>query len=201
MNFGGFLACSFSDYPGHLAAVVFAQGCNFCCPFCHNADLLAPQAGPLQESDVLTTLRERRRQLEGVVVSGGEPTLQPDLPAFLIELRRMGYQIKLDTNGSRPEVLRALIAARLVDFIAMDVKAPWEKYSELAGVPLKPERLQQSVALIASSGLPHQFRTTHVTLLLSPQDMAAIRAQVPDGSDYRVQPFHPEHALSPALRK
>lgn len=201
MNIGGFLACSFSDYPRHLAAVVFTQGCNFRCPFCHNAGLLAAQAGSLAEKDVLESLRQRRRQLEGVVVSGGEPTLQPDLPAFLIALRRMDYKIKLDTNGSRPEILRALLGARLVDFIAMDVKAPWEKYSVLAGLPVKIERLQQSMALIAASGLPHEFRTTAVGPLLAPREMDAIRAQIPAGSPYRVQPFRPEYALSPALRE
>lgn len=200
MNIGGFLACSFSDFPHHLAAVVFTQGCNFRCPFCHNAGLLAMQAGPLAQSDVLDALRQRRNQLEGVVVSGGEPTLHPDLPAFLIELRQMGYKIKLDTNGSRPEVLRALFGAKLVDFVAMDVKAPWEKYSELAGVPVQCERLRESMTLIAASGLPHEFRTTAVTRLLTADDMAAIRAQIPQGSPYRVQPFRPEHALSPALR-
>ncbi len=200
MNIGGFLACSFSDFPQHLAAVVFTQGCNFRCPFCHNSGLLAVQEGRIAAGDVLELLRQRRRQLEGVVVSGGEPTLQPDLPAFLIELRQMGYKIKLDTNGSRPEVLRALLSTGLVDFVAMDVKAPWEGYAALAGVPIKCEHLRESMSLIAASGLPHEFRTTAVTPLLTEDDMAAIRAQIPEGSAYRTQPFYPEHALSPALR-
>ena len=202
MHIGGFLPLSLCDYPGHVAAVVFTRGCNFRCPFCHNGHLLedAPVPDDLTESDVLARLANRSARLQGVVITGGEPTLQPGLAGFLRRLRPLGLLIKLDTNGSRPAVIEALLAERLIDAIAMDLKAPWAKYRELAGVACEVEALRRSVALIANSGLPHQFRTTRVTPLLSDADCAEIARQVPAGSPHVFQTFQPAQALDPALR-
>ena len=201
VRIGGFLPLSLCDYPGRVAAVVFTRGCNFRCPFCHNGHLLAETASDdLTDDDVLARLAALAARLQGVVVTGGEPTLHPGLAGFLGRIRGLRLAIKLDTNGSRPDVLEALLAARLLDYVAMDLKAPWPRYPELAGTACDVAALQRSVALIAGSGLPHQFRTTRVTPLLSDADCDAIARQVPDGSPHVFQAFRPEQALDPRLR-
>ena len=156
MNLAGFVPLSLCDFPGRVAAVVFTQGCNFRCPWCHNGHLIplaADAARRVSEAEVFEVLEARRTRLGGVVVSGGEPTLQPALPRFLRRIKALGLEVKLDTNGSRPEVLRGLLRERLVDFIAMDVKAPWTKYATLTGtVCCDVAAVQASLALIATSG-------------------------------------------------
>ena len=202
MRIGGFVPVSLCDYPCRVAAVVFVQGCNFRCPFCHNGHLVPPEAATaLDEDAVLARLRERRTRLGGVVVSGGEPTLQPDLPLFLLRLKSLGLAVKLDTNGSRPDVLELLLAEALVDYIAMDLKAPWEKYARLTGGSRDLVLLRRSLRLVAASGLPHEFRTTRVEPLLSAEDCVAIARLVPPGSIHKWQRFRPEHSLDPALRE
>ncbi|HDP36094.1 MAG TPA: anaerobic ribonucleoside-triphosphate reductase activating protein [Candidatus Hydrogenedentes bacterium] len=203
MRFGGFQPFTLSDYPGHVAAIVFTQGCNFKCPFCHNGDLLsfAPSEKALYpEEEILRVLKQRQGKLEGLVISGGEPTVQPDLPRFAATVKTLGYKIKLDTNGSNPDMLSRLIADRLLDYIAMDIKAPLARYSRLSGVSVSTRDIEKSIALIAGAKLPHHFRTTAVTPLLSPADMQAVRELAPPGSELVVQPFHPENALDPSLR-
>jgi len=201
MRIGGFTPFSLSDFPGRVAAVVFAQGCNFRCPFCHNGSLLpeTPAGGALLPAGALLEgLARRRGQLDGVVVSGGEPTLQEGLPAFLDRLKGMGFATKLDTNGSRPGALAALLRERLVDYVAMDVKAPPALYGALCGVPVDWQTISECIDLIARSGLPHQFRTTVVPALLGSAELARLRAQVPPGSPHVWQLFRPERVLNPA---
>ena len=136
MRIGGYVPCSLGDYPGRIAAVVFTQGCNWRCPWCHNPALVYPEqfTASLPEDDVFARLAARRARLDGVVVTGGEPTLQPDLPVFLGRVKALGFLVKLDTNGSRPRVVRELLAAGLVDFVAMDVKAPFARYDDVTQV-------------------------------------------------------------------
>ncbi len=203
MRIAGFQPFTLSDYPGCTAAIVFTQGCQFRCPFCHNHTLLSePQSGHYWDPTwILEGLQRRKRLLDGVVVSGGEPTLQPDLAAFLARVQAMGLLVKLDTNGGRPEVLRDLITGGLVDFVAMDIKAPFHKYDQLAGVHVSVRALTESIHIIASSGIPHLFRTTRVPDLLTGEDMQQIRASLPSGSPYQVQPFIPELARDPDLRR
>lgn len=203
MHIGGFQAFSLSDYPGMTAAIVFTQGCNFRCPFCHNGSLIQPGGAggtPISETNILRHLRERRRLLDGVVVTGGEPTIQPDLTQFLRTIQKMGYAIKLDTNGSRQKVLRRLLAENLVDYIAMDVKAPFPRYDRLTGVPAPLRAIRGSIKMIARSGIPHEFRTTVVKPLLSENDIRSIREMIPAGSRHTLQDFNPENAFDPALR-
>lgn len=201
MKFAGYNPCSLSDFPGRVAAVLFAQGCNFRCPFCHNGQLIPPEGDVIALSAIMPRLLARRGLIDGVVVSGGEPTLQAGLPDFLSTLKQSGLQVKLDTNGSVPDMVARLADAKLVDYIAMDVKAPWRRYHELAGVPVRVDRIEESVRLIAASGIPHEFRTTAVRALLSEADLAEIRAQIPGGSSYRVLPFRAANALDPRLRR
>ena len=205
MNLAGFVPLSLCDYPGRVAAVVFTQGCNFRCPWCHNGHLLPLLSDPskkrVSEDEVVNVLAERRTRLGGVVVSGGEPTLQVALPRFLRRVKALGLAVKLDTNGSHPEVLRQLLQERLLDFIAMDIKAPWEKYGALTGITCcDVVAVQASMTLIATSGVPHQFRTTRVDPLLSEREYGDIRTQIPLGSAHAWQAFRPNYSRDPALR-
>lgn len=201
MRIGGFVPVSLCDFPCRVAAVVFTQGCNFRCPFCHNGHLIEQQDfGLLDEEAVLAQIRERRNRLGGVVVTGGEPTLQGDLPQFLYRLQALGLAVKLDTNGSQPDMLQALFADRLVSYVAMDIKAPWDRYDRLTGQACDTILLRRSMRLIAASGLPHEFRTTRVEALLSAEDCSKIARQIPAGSSHKWQHFRSEHSLDKSLR-
>ena len=154
------------DFPGHVACTVFTGGCNFRCPYCQNSELvLDPAAFPkLSEEEVMTFLKRRKGILEGVCITGGEPTLQPDLPEFLRKVRELGYLVKLDTNGYRPEVLQSLMEEGLLDYVAMDVKASKEKYARTVGVSsVDLARLDRSISLLLGQDrIPYEFRTTVV---------------------------------------
>jgi pyruvate formate lyase activating enzyme len=154
----------------------------------------------LPANRIVDQLTNRKDELEGVVISGGEPTIQDDLPVFIAQFREMGLNIKLDTNGSRPHMLQKLLQDKLLDYIAMDVKAPLHRYSDLAGVSVQPEIISQSIDIIGRSGICHEFRTTLVTPLLSDADLNEIKKLIPAGSKYITQPFRREYALDPALR-
>jgi pyruvate formate lyase activating enzyme len=200
MILGGMQRCSFSDYPGRVAAVLFTQGCNFRCPFCHNGSLLPRKcAAPLTEKEVLPYLATRRGKLGGVVISGGEPTEHADLPRFIARVRDLCFAIKLDTNGSHPEMVEQLLQEGLVDYIAMDIKAPLHKYDVLCGVPVDTGAVRRSIAIIAGSGVEHHFRTTRVESLLTADDFGELLALVPPGSRHVAQPFVPENAWQPEL--
>ena len=204
MKIGGLNRFSLSDYPGKVAAVVFTQGCNFRCRFCHNGSLIpcnVPTSLLTPEEKVFEFLQSRRRQLDGVVISGGEPTIQADLSAFIRRIKAMKLLLKLDTNGSQPQVLRQLLQDELIDFIAMDVKAPLDIYDRLAGVHTPTSRIKESIKIIAESGVSHEFRTTAVELLLSSQDLLRVQKLIPHGSKHRFQKFCLEHALDTRLRE
>lgn len=191
-----------SDFPGRMAAIVFTQGCNFHCPFCHNSSLLAMDADTLiSEDEVIEFLNKRRNLLDGVVISGGEPCLQNDLAGFCCKIKNMGFSVKLDTNGSRPEVIGELLAEDLVDFIAMDIKAPLSRLKELTGTGSHGTQISRAISLIAESSVDHLFRTTDVMPLLSPEDLRGIKELVPPGSPHVVQPFVAKNALADFLRK
>lgn len=203
MKIGGFQALTLSDYPGHIASVVFTQGCNFRCPFCHNGTLLPldrPAAELMEEDRVLGALENRAGFLDGVVISGGEPTIQKDLVAFIQRIREMRLKVKFDTNGSHPAVLRALVADQMLDCVAMDIKAPFDKYPRLTGVEASGESVQQSLCLLLEGETPCEFRTTFVPSLLSEQDIDEIRSYLPDQARYTVQAFVADQALDASLR-
>lgn len=164
MRLGGLQPCSLQDFPGKVAAVVFARGCNLRCPYCHNPQLsdLSRAGQNLSEDEFFAFLTDRKGKLSGVVVSGGEPTLQADLPRFLEKIRDMGFAVKLDTNGTRPDMLAELLTRRLVDYVAMDLKDLPEGYSEWLG-PTDPEAIRTSLVLLRASRISHELRTT-VTL-------------------------------------
>ena len=204
MKFGGLVPFSLNDFPGRDAAVLFTQGCNFRCPFCHNGELIPvvhPAGREIAPADVDAFLRSRRGQLDGVVISGGEPTIQEDLKAFIGYVKDLGFEVKLDTNGSRPDVLRSLFDTHWLDYVAMDVKAPPFLYPRLTGVTPSLAAIAESIRLIAASGVPHQFRTTHVPSLLGDEDLDSIRAMLPPDATHCVQPFVAHHAWDVTLRE
>jgi len=198
----GWLRTSLIDYPDHIATVLFTGGCNFRCPMCHNADLvLRPEALPdLPEAAVWESLRRRAGLVDGVVVSGGEPTIQPRLASFLQRVRQQGLEVKLDTNGYRPESLAVLLADGLVNYVALDVKGPPAKYALLAGrADLDLERIERSIALLRASHIPHEFRTTVVPGMLVEEDVEEIARWIAGAACYVLQPFRPLGVLDPAL--
>lgn len=162
MKIAGFQANSFVDYKGHIAAVVFVAGCNMRCWYCHNAQILDTDV-LYDEEDILKKIEKNKFFLDGVVVSGGEPTLQKDLPEFIDKIKAMGLDVKLDTNGKRPDVLKKLFDEKKIDYVAMDVKAPLDKYDKVTPtMPADPEILKESIELIANSGVDYEFRMTVV---------------------------------------
>ncbi len=201
MKLGGLVKFTLIDFPGTPAAIVFTQGCNFRCRYCHNPELVYPHlfTESMPEEEIMSFLKRRQGTLEGVVVSGGEPTLQADLVRFMTDIKALGYKTKLDTNGTRPDVLRELIDKKLVDFIAMDLKAPLEKYAQITGVEANSAILQQSMDLIRKSGLGYQFRTTYDKEVLTDSDIAAITQLAGDGH-YKVQECLPVAKEKAALK-
>jgi pyruvate formate lyase activating enzyme len=199
MKIGGLQKFSLIDYPGRISAIVFTQGCNFRCPYCHNPELVDPvQYGPvLPEEEVISFLEKRRGKLDAVTLTGGEPTLQPDLDRFLQEIKKMGYLIKLDTNGSMPDALEKLIHGGLVDYLAMDVKGPLQKYVQIAGTEVQTRKIRKSIALIANSGIDHEFRTTVVRSQLVNEDLIAIAGLLKKGRLHVLQTFVPVKTLCP----
>ena len=180
MLIGGLQKNSFIDFPGYISAVIFTASCNFRCPYCHNPDLIFSGGVLLDEEEVFSFLEKRRGKLEGVVVSGGEPTVSPDLPALCLKIKQMGFVLKLDTNGSNPAMLELLISRRLVDYVAMDIKAdPYAYPADLAPAfagkeESLTESLLKSIRLLAQCGLPCEFRTTCAAPIVTMQSMEKI---------------------------
>jgi pyruvate formate lyase activating enzyme len=197
MKIGGLQKFSLIDYPGRISAIVFTQGCNFRCPYCHNPELVDPaQFGPiLSEEEVISFLDKRRGKLDAVTVTGGEPTLQPDIDRFLEVIKGMGYLTKVDTNGSMPDVLERLIHGHLVDYLAMDVKGPLQKYGQITGTEVQTRKIRKSIALIMNSGIDHEFRTTVVRSQLDNGDLIAIAGLLEKARLYVLQTFVPVKTL------
>lgn len=164
------------DFPGKVACTVFLQGCNFRCPFCHNAELL-PHEGEsfMEEGDFFAFLETRKGLLDGVAITGGEPTCQPGLVEFIRGIKARGFAVKLDTNGTRPDILRQLVKEKLVDYVAVDVKNSPEKYAETVGLPrINLDKIEQSLAFLIAGEVDYELRTTLVEQLHSAEDMEKI---------------------------
>lgn len=200
MKIGAVQKSSFIDYPGKISAVVFTQGCNFRCPYCHNPELVLPEcfSASLSEEEFFLFLERRRGKLEAVTVSGGEPTLQPDLGSFIERVKELGYAVKLDTNGSRPGVVRDLISRGLIDYVAMDIKAPLDKYPSVVRAPVCIEDIELSIRTILHSGLEHEFRTTIAKPLLDKDDFRKI-AEMTAGDRCIFQKFVPNKPIDPSI--
>ena len=192
MHIHGLQKLSMVDYPGKIAATVFTGGCNLRCPFCHNALLVTrlSESPRLEEADVLRFLKSRRGLLDGVVLTGGEPLLQPDAGDFLAQVKDMGFSVKLDTNGCYPQALARILASGSVNYVAMDIKNSPAKYADTAGIPgfdLSP--VEESIRLIMGSGVDYEFRTTVTRELHCTEDFDAIGAWIRGAKRYFLQNF------------
>ncbi len=178
------------DFPERVATALFTIGCNFRCPFCHNPELVDPSryGTPLDGKEILDRLCRRAGFVEGVVASGGEPTIQPGLIAFLLKLRQLGFLIKLDTNGSNPGTLSEILERRLVDYVAMDIKAPFDAYDRLAGISCDVAAIEESIALIIDAAPEYEFRTT-VAPTLDRASLLRIVDHLAGAKRYILQPF------------
>jgi pyruvate formate lyase activating enzyme len=155
-----------------MAPIVFTQGCNFRCSYCHNPDLIKIKKNPnVSQIEIINFLKKRKGKLDGLVITGGEPTLQNDLISFIGKIKKLNYSVKLDTNGSKPDVLKEIFALNLVDYIAMDLKAPLKKYSSVTKSNIREENILKSIHLIMNSGIEYEFRTTVLKSQLSIQDL------------------------------
>ncbi len=193
MKLGGLQKLTLLDFPGHTACTVFTKSCNFRCPFCHNASLVLADRGrdeSVSEEEFFSFLEKRRGILDGVAVTGGEPTLQKDLKEFLGRIRDMGFKIKLDTNGYAPEILMELIDLGLVDFVAMDIKSSPAGYAKASGlVNFDIGKVEKSVDILKSSGVPFEFRTTAVKGLHTAADFLSIGKWLGNVHNYYIQQF------------
>lgn len=196
MILGGFQPLSLVDYPGKVASIVFTQGCLFRCPFCHNPKLIAeaktPNAEQLEtEKQFWEHLHRRTGFIDGVVVTGGEPTIHPDLPEFLARIKSLGYLVKLDTNGITPSMVRELLERKLVDYFAMDLKDSWERYQGVANIATQKEVLlekcKETFGLIRASGIPYEWRTTVLPGVHTEESFVAIARNLCPGERYYLQ--------------
>lgn len=192
MQIHGFNKLTLLDYPGHLAATIFLGSCNMRCPFCQNASLVTnPSSQPIiPVKEILEVLSKRKNVLEGVCISGGEPTLSNDLPEFIKEIKALGFKVKLDTNGTNPAMIKALVQEQLIDFIAMDIKNSREKYALTSGtsnIDMKP--IEESVSYLLSSPVDYEFRTTIVKELHTEEDMLSIGEWIKGANAYYLQSY------------
>jgi len=196
MLIGGFQKFSLIDYPGEISAIVFGSGCNFRCPYCHNPELVNKTLPIIQEEKVLNFLRKRIGKLTAVSVTGGEPTIQEDLPKFIAKIKEIGFLVKLDTNGSNPDMLEKLIEDGLIDYAAMDIKTSFNRYNELIGGDYS-RLIRKSIKIIISSTIDYEFRTTVVKSLLSKDDILKIGKIISGAAIWYLQRFVPTKTLNP----
>jgi len=209
MKIGGLQKLTLIDYPGQIACTVFTAGCNFRCPFCHNPELVLPEKikidkkkEKLGEKNFFDFLEERQGKLDGVCITGGEPTIQPDIIEFIKKIKKMDFLVKLDTNGTNPLILEKVYQEKLVDFVAMDIKNSLENYQRACGVGLNKDKIKRSVSLIRSSRVPYEFRTTVVPTIHTLDDFIAIGKWLRGAKKYALQHYRDEgKILDPDLRK
>ncbi len=202
MLIGGLQKLSLVDYPGKTSIAIFTIGCNMRCGFCHNAELVVPElyADALDEKEVLKFLKSRIGLVESVTISGGEPTMQDDLIDFMRQVKSMGYLIKLDSNGTQPDIIEELFEENLVDFIAMDIKSPLGNYEKVVNCPVDHDSIKRSIKLIKASGVDYEFRTTVVASLHQISDFDEIGELISYGNKakrYALQHFRPAKTLDP----
>lgn len=199
MKIGGVQKLSLVDYPHHTAIALFTIGCNMRCGYCHNPELVLPEryADCIPEEDILLFLESRVGRVEGVVVSGGEPTMHADLPDFIRRVKRLGFLVKLDTNGTHPSMVKQLIAEKLIDYIAVDIKASMKRYQEVVARPIDTDDILETIRSIKQSGIDHEFRTTLIKSQVSPDDLDEIGRLVEGSPRYALQRFRPGRTLNP----
>jgi pyruvate formate lyase activating enzyme len=198
MRLGGLQKTSLIDYPEKISAIVWTVGCNFRCPFCYNKEVVIGNVELIPEQEIFSFLKKRKNMLEGLVITGGEPLLQDDIENFCERVKKLDYLIKIDTNGTFPDKLHKIIDNGLVDYIAIDVKAPLNKYEKLTNVKVDVEKIMRSIELVKTSSVDHEFRTTFVPGLLKMQDIIEIADLLKGAKKFYLQQFKP---ISPMLSK
>jgi len=219
MQIGGLQKLTLIDYPGKLACTVFCAGCNYRCPWCYNSELVFPEKIKkilqVSEQDFFEFLKKRKELLNGVCLGGGEPTINQDLPDFCQKIKQLGYAVKLDTNGSNPGLLKELINNNLVDYIALDVKAPTEKYIQIIGLEKNInlgraqnfwtaqiiQNVDKSIQLLKQEKIDYEFRTTVIPDFLKIEDIIKISQWISPAKRYFLQQFKPEKTLNPKFEK
>ncbi|MFH1656415.1 MAG: anaerobic ribonucleoside-triphosphate reductase activating protein [Candidatus Nealsonbacteria bacterium] len=213
MNIGGIQHLTLIDYPSKLATTVFLSSCNFRCGFCYSSELVLPEKiknqPKISENDFFDFLEIRKELLEGVVICGGEPTVNEELPKFIQKIKDMGYVVKLDTNGSNPEMLKDLINKKMIDYVAMDIKGPLEKsesninskYEKIIGVKIDLDKIKNSIDIIKNSGIDYEFRTTIVPGIHTKKDIISIVKEISGAKKYYLQNFRPEKTIDLVFEK
>lgn len=206
MIIGGLQKTTLIDYPGKIAATVFLAGCNFRCPWCYSLELVLPEKikeqPKISEKEFFVFLKERKELLEGVVLCGGEPTINKDLPEFIKKIKELGYAVKIDTNGSNPKMLRKLINNNLIDYVAMDIKLPKEKYPEVFKEKIEVEDIEESINILKNSKIDSEFRTTIIPTVLKKDDVVKIAKWIGGPNvKYYLQNFRPEKTIDPKFEK
>ncbi|HEY3420985.1 MAG TPA: anaerobic ribonucleoside-triphosphate reductase activating protein [Methanomassiliicoccales archaeon] len=194
----GFSKTSLLDWDGHVVATIYLQGCNWRCLYCHNPDLvpIEPVFDELDFEDIAEYVRDNADFLDGVAISGGEPTIHPDLPILIAKIRDLGMKVKLDTNGSNPEMLEDLLGSGMLDYVAMDIKAPLNgKYKEIVKVNADLEAVKRSILLLMNSGTDYEFRTTIVPFLLEEKEVEAIAAYIGGSKKFALHQFKNDSTL------
>lgn len=205
MEIGGFQKLTLIDYPGRLAATVFFVGCNFFCPWCYSKELVLPEEIKKQpkvsEKELFQFLKERKGLLEGVVICGGEPTIHKQLPSFVKKIKRLGYLVKLDTNGSNPQMIKEMIDKKLIDYVAMDIKLPKERYPEIYAQKVKIEDIEKSIKILKEGNIDYEFRSTIVPSIHSKKDIIEMAKWIRGAKKYYLQTFRPEKTIDPQFEK
>jgi len=203
MMIKGFQKLSLIEYPGKLSAIVFVGKCDFRCGFCYNIDLVKnyDKLPDIPEKKILDFLSTRRGLLDAVAITGGEPTIHKGLPAFMKKIKELGFLVMLETNGSDPEMIKELIDEKLVDYIAMDIKSPIEKYDEVAGVKVNKKKVQESIDIIRNSELDYEFRTTVIPKIFKEEDALAIGKWLKGSKQFFLQQFRPDKTLDESYQK
>ncbi|MBQ3310930.1 anaerobic ribonucleoside-triphosphate reductase activating protein [bacterium] len=195
----GFQKTSLIDFPQKIACIVFTNGCNFKCGYCHNPELFTNKEPALSVPDFFAYLNTRKNKLDGVVITGGEPTLQKDLQTFIQKIKDLDFCVKLDTNGTNPNVIEKLLKSNLLDYIAMDIKAPLSKYKSVTNVDYDVSKIEKSIDLIKNSDIDYEFRTTVIKSQLSIEDFKQIGEEIKGAKAYYLQEFIPTKILDESL--
>jgi len=203
MMIKGFQKLSLIEYPGKIVAIVFVGKCDFRCPFCYNVDLVKnyKKLPDISEKKIIDFMSKRKGLLDGIAITGGEPTVHKGLPVFIEKIKDMGFLVMLETNGSNPKILERLIKRKLIDYVAMDIKAPLEEYDKATGVRVNKEKIQESIDIIRNSGIDYEFRTTVIPKFFNKKDAIAIGKWLKGSKRYYLQQFRSDKTLDKSFEK
>lgn len=203
MEIKGFMKNSFVDWDGKVASVIFLPGCTFRCGFCHNRAMVLEheEIEPINYKEIEGHLKKNTGFIDGVVITGGEPTIHNELPELIRKIKALGYLVKLDTNGSNPEMLETIIKSSMVDYIAMDIKAPLKDYHKIAGVAVNIPNIRKSISIIMNSGIDYEFRTTIIPSIHGEAEIEEMSREIRGAMKYALQKFIPKNTISRDFEK